>query len=68
MFKPNRVFKKPLTIVYSGDPDFLASTTSPPNSWRRRWCRTGNEAGTPTPGSHAVGAMGFLKGFDPLPF
>jgi hypothetical protein len=30
MFKPNRVFKKPLTIVYSGDPDFLASTTSPP--------------------------------------
>jgi hypothetical protein len=28
MFKPNRVFKKPLTIVYSGDPDFLASATS----------------------------------------
>jgi hypothetical protein len=30
MFKPNRVFKKPLTIVYSGDPDLLASTTTLP--------------------------------------
>jgi len=29
-FKPNQVLKKPLTIVYSGDPDFLASMMSPP--------------------------------------
>ena len=29
-FKPNQVLNKPLTIVYSGDPDFLASTMSPP--------------------------------------
>jgi hypothetical protein len=29
-FKPNQVLKKPLTIVYSGDPDFLASTMSLP--------------------------------------
>ena len=29
-FRPKQVLKKPLTIVYSGDPDFLASTTSPP--------------------------------------
>jgi hypothetical protein len=30
IFKPNQVLNKPLTIVYSGDPDFLASTMSPP--------------------------------------
>ncbi|MFI5460158.1 MAG: beta strand repeat-containing protein, partial [Isosphaerales bacterium] len=29
-FKPNQVLKKPLTIVYSGDPDFLGSMMSPP--------------------------------------
>ncbi len=29
-FKPNQVLNKTLTIVYSGDPDFLASITSPP--------------------------------------
>ena len=29
-FKPNQVLNKPLTIVYSGDPDFLASMMSPP--------------------------------------
>ena len=29
-FKPNNVLNKPLTIVYSGDPDFLASMMSPP--------------------------------------
>ena len=29
-FKPNKVLNKPLTIVYSGDPDFLASMMSPP--------------------------------------
>ena len=29
-FKPNKVLNKPLTIVYSGDPEFLASTMSPP--------------------------------------
>jgi hypothetical protein len=29
-FKPNQVLKQPLTIVYSGDPEFLASTMSPP--------------------------------------
>ena len=29
-FKPNQVLNEPLTIVYSGDPDFLASTMSPP--------------------------------------
>ncbi len=29
-FKPNQVLKKPLTIVYSGDPDFLASMMIPP--------------------------------------
>ncbi len=28
--KPNQVLNKPLKIVYSGDPDFLASTMSPP--------------------------------------
>jgi hypothetical protein len=30
IFKPNRVLKEPLTIVYSGDPDFLASMMNPP--------------------------------------
>ena len=29
-FKPNQVLNKPLTIIYSGDPDFLASMMSPP--------------------------------------
>ncbi len=29
-FKPSQVLKQPLTIVYSGDPDFLASMVSPP--------------------------------------
>ena len=29
-FKPNKLLNKPLTIVYSGDPEFLASTMSPP--------------------------------------
>jgi Bacterial Ig-like domain (group 3)/MBG domain (YGX type) len=29
-FEPNKVLNKPLLIVYSGDPDFLASTMSPP--------------------------------------
>ena len=29
-FRPNQVLNKPLTIVYSGDPDFLASVMSPP--------------------------------------
>ena len=29
-FKPNKVLNQPLTIVYSGDPDFLASKMSPP--------------------------------------
>ena len=29
-FKPNQVLNKTLTIVYSGDPDFLASMMSPP--------------------------------------
>jgi hypothetical protein len=29
-FKPIQVLNKPLTIVYSGDPDFLASMLSPP--------------------------------------
>jgi hypothetical protein len=29
-FKPNKVLNEPLLIVYSGDPDFLASTMSPP--------------------------------------
>ncbi len=29
-FKPNKVLNQTLTIVYSGDPDFLASTMSPP--------------------------------------
>ena len=29
-FRPNQVLKKPLLIVYSGDPDFLASTMYPP--------------------------------------
>jgi large repetitive protein len=29
-FKPDKVLEKPLTIVYSGGPDFLASTMSPP--------------------------------------
>ena len=33
-FKPNQVLKQPLTIVYSGDPDFLASTMSPPKLTR----------------------------------
>jgi large repetitive protein len=28
--KPNQVLNKPLRIVYSGDPDFLASMMSPP--------------------------------------
>ncbi len=28
-FRPNQVLNKPLTIVYSGDPDFLASSMSP---------------------------------------
>ncbi len=29
-FKPNKVLNQRLLIVYSGDPDFLASTISPP--------------------------------------
>jgi hypothetical protein len=29
-FKPNQVLNQPLTIVYNGDPDFLASMMSPP--------------------------------------
>ena len=29
-FKPNQVFKQPLTIAYSGDPDSLAGMMSPP--------------------------------------
>ena len=29
-FKPNLVPKEPLTVVYSGDPDFLAGMMSPP--------------------------------------
>ena len=29
-FKPTKVLNQPLKIVYSGDPDFLASTMSPP--------------------------------------
>jgi hypothetical protein len=29
-FKPNQVLNKPPTIVYSGDPDFLASMMSSP--------------------------------------
>ena len=29
-FPPNKVLNQPLTIVYSGDPDFVASTMSPP--------------------------------------
>jgi hypothetical protein len=29
-FKPTKVLNQPLTIVYSGDPDFLASTMNPP--------------------------------------
>ncbi len=28
--KPNAVLNKTLTIVYSGDPDFLANSTTPP--------------------------------------
>ena len=28
--KPNKVLKKPLTIVYSGDTDYVASTVTPP--------------------------------------
>jgi hypothetical protein len=34
-FKPVKVFKKPLTIVYSGDPDFLTSTASPPKLMKK---------------------------------
>ena len=33
-FKPNQVLKKLLSIVYSGDPDFLASMMSPPKLTR----------------------------------
>jgi len=29
-FKPNKVLNEPLTIIYSGDPNFLASMMSPP--------------------------------------
>jgi hypothetical protein len=33
--KPNQAMKKPLTIAYSGDPDFLASMTNTPRLTRK---------------------------------
>ena len=30
-FKPNKVLNEPLTIVYSGDPDDLSGTVTPPS-------------------------------------
>ncbi len=39
--KPNQVLNKPLKIVYSGDPDFLASTTSPPKLTKSGIARSG---------------------------
>jgi hypothetical protein len=29
--KPKAVLNKPLTIIYGGDPDYRASTLTPPN-------------------------------------
>ncbi|MGP0064765.1 MAG: Ig-like domain repeat protein [Isosphaeraceae bacterium] len=34
-FKPNKVLNKPLTIVYSGDPDDLSGTLNPPKLTKR---------------------------------
>jgi hypothetical protein len=39
--KPNQVLNKPLRIVYSGDPDFLASTMSPPKLTKSRIASSG---------------------------
>jgi hypothetical protein len=39
--KPGQVLKEPLTIVYSGDPDFLASRLNPPQLTRSGIARSG---------------------------
>ena len=33
--RPNKVLRKPLAIVYSGDPDYVASTLNPPKLTRK---------------------------------
>ncbi len=40
-FNPNRVLNKPLTIVYSGDPDFQSRTIRAPKLTRSEFARTG---------------------------
>jgi hypothetical protein len=35
-FKPSAVLNQPLTIIYSGDPDFLASTMTPAKLTNKR--------------------------------
>ena len=39
-FNPNQVLNKPLTIVYSGDPDFQSRTISAPKLTRSEFART----------------------------